>query len=218
MLNRLFLTVLLLTPASCSVDKCERDCDQAPPPSAPAPVPDPGPQPEPEPPAGGLPLPIPLPPGTPLPPPALPPLPEPIPGEPGPGPGPAPSDPGDIEAQERELGRLINEERLKAGLSPVEASPELSCAAGRHAADIGPRRGCSHAGSDGSSFSQRAAACGLQMKSGGEIIACGQQTPRAAVDAWLGSPGHRAVMLGRSQRLFGVGLVDNFWVVVFAGE
>jgi uncharacterized protein YkwD len=47
-------------------------------------------------------------------------------------------------------------------------------------------------GHDG--MAQRLAACGIQ--SGGEIVAEGQRTVAEAVQAWLNSPGHAAIMLG----------------------
>jgi uncharacterized protein YkwD len=49
----------------------------------------------------------------------------------------------------------------------------------------------------------------------GEIIACGQGTPRAAVDAWINSPGHNAIMFGATKREVGVAMTDNYWTAIF---
>jgi len=147
----------------------------------------------------------------PLPPAPLPPAPDPLPPAPTPEPAPAPID------QISELEILINGERAKRGMAIVATEQALRCAAAAHAADLAPRGACGHTGSDGSTFSQRVARCGGSLSSGGEIVACGYGTPRQAVDAWLRSPGHAAVMLEPQQRAMGSGMVDNYWVVVFSG-
>jgi uncharacterized protein YkwD len=119
-----------------------------------------------------------------------------------------------LSAEEQELFELINEERAARGLPRVALRPELVCAARRHSDDVGPAQSCSHTGTDGSSPSERVNACGGGGWSG-EIIACGQSTARRAIDAWLGSPGHNAVMLGVSRREVGVAMTSNFWTAIF---
>lgn len=108
----------------------------------------------------------------------------------------------------------INGERTDRGLSPVTLRADLICAAERHSADIGPRSDCTHTGSDGSQPGDRVADCGGRGWTG-EIVACGQGTPAGAVDAWLNSPGHRAIMLGASKSEIGVGVANNFWTAIF---
>lgn len=201
----LIFVSLICAAIACGDEKC-RKCPEP----TPAPQPQPQPQPQPEPPGGGG-IPIPLPPGLPIP---LPPgLPIPSPGQPGEPADPAPGS----DDQLAELEALINKERADRGIPVVASDRALACAAGAHSADIGPRRTCSHDGSDGSSFSQRVGRCGGSIGYGGEIIACGQSTPRQAVDGWLNSPGHRAIMLDGSQRRVGVGMTGNYWVAVFSG-
>lgn len=46
-------------------------------------------------------------------------------------------------------------------------------------------------------------------------MACGHTTPRAAVDGWLGSEGHREIMLDPDQVSIGVGMHNNYWAAVF---
>lgn len=197
-MKTLLFGALLLGALACGDEGCEDD-KPAPPAPVPAlelpPPPPPAPLPPVPPPPAPAPAPAPLPP---LPPPP-------------PAPQPAPSD------QIAELEGLINAERASRGLPIVATDKALACAAAAHAADIGPRRACSHTGADGSSFSERVARCGGSLGSGGEIIACGYGTPRQAVDGWLSSPGHRAIMLDGSQRAMGAGMVANHWVVVFSG-
>jgi|GEM_PF-2555209 len=126
-------------------------------------------------------------------------------------------DPGaadDLSTAELELIDLINEERAARDLDPVLLRTDLNCAAERHSDDIGESRSCSHDGSDGSTPSSRVNDCGGPGWSG-EIVACGQGTPRAAVDAWIGSPGHNQIMFTPGQKTIGVAVHNNFWTAIF---
>lgn len=138
---------------------------------------------------------------------------------PPPIPAPKPSDPEVPEVPSMppdEVMDGINDARKSRALPLLNRDSGLVCAAAKHAADIGTRRSCSHTGSDGSSFIDRARSCGVFLQAGGEIIACGQGNAKAAVDAWLNSPGHRAIMLDYDQKKMGAGVFNNFWVVVFS--
>ena len=74
----------------------------------------------------------------------------------------------------------INEVREERGLDAVVLRTDLNCAAGTHSLDIGELGWCGHTGSDGSSPGDRVADCQGEGWSG-EIVACGQSTPRSAV-------------------------------------
>jgi uncharacterized protein YkwD len=114
-----------------------------------------------------------------------------------------------------ELLNTINQERVKRRLPALKEKAELTCAAVKHSKDIGTRRVCSHTGKDGSNAIKRIASCGLTASAWGEIVACGQTTPRAAVNAWIKSPSHNAIMFSSSYRYFGGGMTNNYWTVVF---
>ena len=114
-----------------------------------------------------------------------------------------------------DLLNTINQERVKRKLPALQVKSELVCAATKHSKDIGTRRTCTHTGKDGSSATQRLAACGLKASAWGEIVACGQSTPRAAVDAWINSPSHNAIMFSKNYKYFGDGMTNNYWTVVF---
>ena len=120
-----------------------------------------------------------------------------------------------LSPQEQELFDTINAERVALGLVAVELRPDLNCAATRHSDDIGATQSCTHTGSDGSSPGDRVAGCPGGDGWSGEIVACGQGTPRAAVDAWIGSPGHNAIMFDGGQRYIGVAMSENFWTAIF---
>ncbi len=124
------------------------------------------------------------------------------------------AEPSGLTAIEEELYGLINEERTSRGLGPVALRETLNCAARRHSDDIGATQSCTHTGSDWSSPGDRVEDCGGGGWSG-EIVACGQSTARRAVDAWLGSPGHRSIMLGSGKREIGVAMTNNYWTAIF---
>jgi uncharacterized protein YkwD len=121
---------------------------------------------------------------------------------------------GSLSAIEEDLLATINQERTSRGLSPVALNDELVCAAQHHSEDIGGRKECSHDDADGSGPGERVEACGGGGWSG-EIVACGQTTPRDAVDGWLNSPGHKAIMLDPDQKTVGVAMSENYWTAVF---
>ena len=134
-------------------------------------------------------------------------------GAPAPPPDATP-DYAALSAEEQALFDTINQERVAAGKVAVELRTDLNCAARRHSDDIGTIGACTHTGSDGSSPGDRVAGCSGPGWSG-EIVACGQGTPRAAVDAWIGSPGHNAIMFDGGQRFIGVAMHNNYWTAIF---
>jgi len=185
--------------------------------------PKPAPAPEPKPPVIVEPVPpspFPCIPSLPIPIPGIPNIPD-IPGiprcspspSPSPAPSPAPSPGTPIEGDVAGVGEAVNKARASRGLSAVEILPALNCAAARHALDTGKRGMCSHTGSDGSSPWDRAKDCGTFAN--GEIIACGQGDATTAVNAWTLSPGHAAIMYDGGQKKMGVGMSNNYWVVIF---
>lgn len=197
---------------------CGRDKKDEPKPE-PTPVPAPAPKPSPAPPpspGSGFPC-IPN-----IPIPGIPSIPD-IPGiprcspspspSPAPSPVPAPSPGKPVEGDVAGVGEAVNKARASRGLSAVEIIPALNCAAARHAKDTGARGMCSHTGSDGSSPWDRAKDCGTFAN--GEIIACGQGDATTAVNAWTLSPGHAAIMYDGGQKKMGVGMSNNYWVVIF---
>ena len=195
---------------------CGRDKKDEPRPApTPVPAPAPAPAPKPVPPEKS---PFPCIPNIPIP--GIPSIPD-IPGiprcSPSPSPSPAPSpvpSPGTpVEGDVAGVGEAVNKARASRGLSAVEILPALNCAAARHALDTGKRGMCSHTGSDGSSPWDRAKDCGTSAN--GEIIACGQGDATTAVNAWTLSPGHAAIMYDGGQKKMGVGMSNNYWVVIF---
>src|SRR4029453_6114805 len=63
----------------------------------------------------------------------------------------------------------------------------------------------SHLSLDGRDLVDRITATGYQGLIFGENIAAGYTTPADVIAAWLGSPGHRANLLGAKYRELGIG-------------
>lgn len=118
-----------------------------------------------------------------------------------------------VDRVERATACLINVARARAGLRRLRIAPALARAADRHAQEMVAKGFFSHAGSDGTTPTQRAKRAGFQPRGGflsvGEIIAWGSGplgSPAEVVQSWLRSPPHRAIMLGRRFRQIGVGI------------
>jgi uncharacterized protein YkwD len=106
----------------------------------------------------------------------------------------------------RALRCLVNSERVGRGLAPLRRSHRLGRAARRHAGDMVAHRYFAHE-RPGWTLATRMAMVGW-TGTAAEAIAwgCGGLgTPRAVLDSWLGSPAHRAIVLGPYRRV-GIGL------------
>jgi uncharacterized protein YkwD len=116
--------------------------------------------------------------------------PPPPPGGP-PGPPPPPPDP---TTEGAEVVRLINVAR--AGGTLLATNATLNKVAAAHSGVMAGRKILSHLDAgDGDPFA-RIAAAGYRYANAGETIGEGERTPGEIVDAWLQSPGHRAILLG----------------------
>ncbi|MDN3258866.1 sigma-70 family RNA polymerase sigma factor [Streptomyces sp. CSDS2] len=101
---------------------------------------------------------------------------------------------------------LVNEERAAAGCGPVTEDPQLERAAQGHSDDMAARGFFDHTNPDGAGPGERVTAAGYRWSTYGENIARGQRTPRAVMDSWMHSPGHRANILNCSFKNIGVGV------------
>ncbi|MDH3262916.1 MAG: CAP domain-containing protein [Paracoccaceae bacterium] len=129
--------------------------------------------------------------------------------------------PGNAPALTAEVARLMNAERGRRGLRPLAFSEKLQRAAARQACDMASNGVRSHRGSDGSSFARRYRAAG-GCGAGGENIAWGQRSPNSAIAMWMDSSGHRANILHRRARAYGIAVTvangSPSWVMVVGGS
>ncbi|MGQ9547530.1 MAG: CAP domain-containing protein [Roseiflexus sp.] len=120
-------------------------------------------------------------------------------------------------AAELEFIRLLNEERARHGLHPLREDPRLTLAARRHAYDLGinlcPNGRYGHTGSDGSLPSDRAKWAGYP-NAWAEVVICAHPHGAAgALQAFLNSPSHRAILLDPRPNTVdvGVGAYPSTW-------
>lgn len=91
------------------------------------------------------------------------------------------------------------------GLSILSVNSQLVAAARRHSKDLSERGFCGHTGSDNSTPWTRAREAGYTGRVYGETVGCGYPTAAAVVDAWWGSPGHKAVLTYSGATVIGMG-------------
>jgi uncharacterized protein YkwD len=108
---------------------------------------------------------------------------------------------------------LVNQERTSRGLKPLKANRHLKKAATRHAGDMVAHNYFSHESLNGADFVDRIRKAGYvgprAFPSLGEDLAWGSGslgTPRAIVQGWMESPGHRANILEPKFREAGMGV------------
>lgn len=111
--------------------------------------------------------------------------------------------------------RQVNEVRAARHLAPFAASRALSRSAAAHSRSMLTRGFFAHESANGTSFSSRIKGFYGPRSStwtvGENLAMFGGMTPTAAavVDAWMGSPGHRANLLRGSFREAGVAVMFN---------
>lgn len=100
----------------------------------------------------------------------------------------------------------INADRAAAGRPPLVADRRLDAVAEAHAQDMATNRFFSHTSPTTGAPADRAAAAGLRFRALAENIAL-HPSVRAAHEALMRSPGHRANLLDGGLRRVGIGLV-----------
>ncbi|GMF35815.1 unnamed protein product [Phytophthora fragariaefolia] len=99
----------------------------------------------------------------------------------------------------------VNKQRTDNGLSKLCTNKKLQAAAQNHSNDMASKNFMSHAGSDGSTMSQRITAAGYKWSACAENVAAGQTTVDEVMTAWMASSGHRANILSTKYTMFGCG-------------
>ena len=120
---------------------------------------------------------------------------------------------------EAEVVRLVNEIRVKNGLSKLTHDWELSRVARYKSQDMKDNNYFSHTSPVYGSPFNMMKSFGISYRTAAENIAKGQATPQAVVNAWMNSSGHRANILNSSFTKIGVGYVSSgrYWTQMFIG-
>ncbi|WP_337035149.1 CAP domain-containing protein [Paenibacillus illinoisensis] len=112
----------------------------------------------------------------------------------------------------------LNEIRAKVGVGPLELDARLSQASQAHAAYYNVthiegltahREKPGTAGFTGVTPGDRGKAAGWPNTSVGEVMTFKSSSTRAAIDAWLGTAYHRAIILDDQYTSVGIGLQDG---------
>jgi uncharacterized protein YkwD len=122
-----------------------------------------------------------------------------------------------LNSYERQLATLINKQRAKHGLAQLRVNAKLVNAARAHSADMGEQKYFEHNSPGGETWSSRIVRYGYKRSGcsfwkAGENIYYGAglySSPHVVVKAWMGSKGHRAVILTKTFRDIGVGAVKT---------
>ncbi len=115
----------------------------------------------------------------------------------------APATSASVSEMSAAVDCLINQQRLRFGLAPMEVSAALNHSAQRWTDRMVATGRFTHGGQ--TAFGQRLLAAGFNWGQAGENIATGFLTPRDAVAGWMASPDHCRNILDPSFREMGTG-------------
>ncbi len=121
---------------------------------------------------------------------------------------------------EQEVIRLVNEIRVENGLKALTYDWELGRVARYKSQDMKDNKYFSHTSPVYGSPFQMIKNFGISYRTAGENIAKGYSTPKAVVNGWMNSSGHRANILNASFTHIGVGYVaeGNYWTQMFISK
>ncbi|KNB70349.1 CAP domain-containing protein [Brevibacillus reuszeri] len=123
----------------------------------------------------------------------------------------------DASAVGKQITDLVNQERAKAGLKPVELDASLNKVAQAKAADMSSNNYFDHTSPTYGSPSDMMKQFGVSSMTAGENIAMGQRTAEEVMNQWMNSEGHRQNIMNPSFAKIGVGFVNGYWVQEFIG-
>jgi uncharacterized protein YkwD len=110
-------------------------------------------------------------------------------------------------ASEKEMLRLLNNERRKIGLNTVQANEALRTVARKHCSDMFARGYFSHYTPDNLSPFDRMDTAGITYQAAGENLAYAPNV-EIAHQGLMNSPGHRANILSDKYGQVGIGVID----------
>jgi uncharacterized YkwD family protein/spore coat assembly protein SafA len=121
---------------------------------------------------------------------------------------------------EQQVLSIVNQERSKAGLKPLQMDWELQRVARTKSQDMASKHYFSHQSPTYGSPFDMMKQFGISYRTAGENIAQGQQTPQEVMNSWMNSSGHRANILKGDFTHIGVGYESNgnYWTQQFIGK
>lgn len=103
--------------------------------------------------------------------------------------------------------KLVNEERAKGGVSALTMSDQLTAPANKRAQEIVKQ--FSHTRPNGTQWSTVLDEFNVSVRTAGENLAYGYNTPEAVVEGWMNSPGHRANIMNSNFNKIGIGVYKD---------
>ncbi|MFC3885390.1 CAP domain-containing protein [Bacillus songklensis] len=123
---------------------------------------------------------------------------------------------------EKKVVELVNQERQKQGLKPLQLDTKLSDVAREKSKDMMNKNYFDHTSPTYGSPFDMMKKFGIQYSAAGENIAKGQQTPEEVMNSWMNSDGHRRNILDPNFTHIGVGYVEGsgstYWTQMFIGK
>jgi len=117
-------------------------------------------------------------------------------------------------ASEQEILSLLNQERTRRGLKPLQLEPQLVTVARRHSQLMAERSALSHQFSGEPDLNARLTPTGIHFDVSGENVAV-NTTAAGAHKGLMGSPPHRENILNPRYNVIGIGVVrtgQQVWV------
>jgi uncharacterized protein YkwD len=111
-------------------------------------------------------------------------------------------------AYETQMLELVNRERLKHGLKPLQFDSDLVPVARAHSQDMFSKGYFAHDNLEGKDPFDRMRSAGIRFRAAGENLALAQTVEIAHVNL-MNSPGHRANILNPSFGRVGIGILDG---------
>jgi len=117
----------------------------------------------------------------------------------------------------RQILQLVNQERVKAGLSPLTLNPKLTSAAQGYSEQMARTGIYAHTGADGTSPGDRIKRAGYNASTWAENIHHRTGSPETIMADWMKSPGHRANILNPDLKEIGIGIdsTGSYWTQNF---
>ncbi|MBU9713425.1 CAP domain-containing protein [Evansella tamaricis] len=116
---------------------------------------------------------------------------------------------------EDQVVNLVNQQRRRNGLQPLQHRADLKRVAHRKAEDMIKSNYFSHNSPNYGSPFDMIRTFGISYQAAAENIAKGQTTPEQVMNSWMNSSGHRANILNGNFDTIGVGFYRGAWVQLF---
>ena len=120
----------------------------------------------------------------------------------------------DMSAEELQILKLVNDERVRAGSLPLQFSPRLLVAARKHSLDMANQGRLGNDGQSGDTPAARARMAGIDYQELAENVYSDSTAdiadlPARAIKGWLGNPDHRTTLLSQRFQASAVGIRRN---------